>query len=85
MADNGLMASIGGNSRGRQLGFSESVHQLFVTKYSYDIYWNIGIIQSTNPLQERHVAKALKILARTQEALQMQILPYRDPKQEHPN
>ena len=70
MADNGLMAANGG-----KLSFSGSVHQLFVTKYSYDIYWHIGIIQSTNPLQERRVAKALKILARTQEALQIRILP----------
>ena len=77
------MTASGGDSRGRTLGFAESMHQLFVTKYSTCIYWHVGVIQSKRPLQVTHINKALKILARKQEALQMRILPL-NPKQKNP-
>ena len=59
----------------RQLGFIESMHHLLASKYDYAIYWQIGIVKSTTPLQEHHVAAALKLLVHNQEALQMRILP----------
>ena len=77
------MTASGRDSRGRPLGFIESMHQLFVTKYSTCIYWHVGVIQSTQPLQVTHINKALKILAHKQEALQMRILPL-NPKQKNP-
>ena len=68
------MAGINGTKRGRQLGFMESVHHVFATKYHHDIHWHIGIIQSTTTLQGSHVATALKLLANKQESLQMRIM-----------
>ena len=67
-------------STGRQLGLAESLQHLFVTKYSHGIYWHVGVVQSTLPLSQNDVEKALKILVHYQEAMQMRIVPL-NPKQ----
>ena len=59
---------------GRPLGFAETTDQLFIMKYDCGVYWQIGVLHSSEPLQERHVEAALKILARKQEALQLRIV-----------
>ena len=73
-------SSVTGKEAGRPLGFAETMDQLFIMKYSTGIYWQIGVVHCSQPLQECHVEEALKFLVRKQEALQMCIKQY-DAKQ----
>ena len=61
--------------RGRPLGSQEVMDQVFISQSSTGIYWHIGVINSTQSLEASIVLKALKILQRKQEALQMRIVP----------
>ena len=60
---------------GRILGFTETVDHHFLSKESVGVYWHIGIIQTTDELQDVDVITACKILVRKQEVLQMCIVP----------
>ena len=62
-------------TRGRVLGYQEVFDHIRVTDNSTLVCWVVGIIKTAQPLQNDQTIKALKILARKQEALQMCILP----------
>lgn len=61
--------------KGRPLGFSETSCHVFLTKESVGVYWHIGIVSTTQPLEDHDVLEACKILSHKQEALHMRIIP----------
>ena len=71
----GTIAEANSCTKGRHLGFLESLDQLFISKNSSSIYWHAAVISTTQPLKESSVLTAFKILVRKQEALQMRIVP----------
>lgn len=75
VATNKAYAETDGKVTERLLGYTESTYQIYVSKFSTGIYWQVGIINSTKPLQDSVVETTLKILVRKQQILQMRILP----------
>ena len=67
--------------RGRPLGFGEAFDHVFVSTKSTGICWFIGVMSTSQELEENIFIKALKVLVQKQEMLQMRIVPLDDSKE----